>query len=72
MKHERMRLREPFTSRHELAIATPEKIVSAISLAALEPIVDRAEVAMGFSSMPANLSDCPTPSIEAPRPSQIN
>ncbi len=72
IKHERSRPREPFTARHELAIATPERIAENIPLTDLALIVEHAEAAMGFGDdddRPA--SDAPT-SMEAPRPSQIN
>lgn len=72
IKHERTRPREPFTARHELAIATPEKIAENIPLSDLALIIERAEAAMGFEEAEApSVSDGPT-SMEAPRPSQIN
>jgi hypothetical protein len=73
LKHERLRPREPFSARHELAIVTPERIAANIPLADLTLIVERAEQAMGFvgGTIEAAVSEAP-PESDMPRPSQIN
>jgi len=70
LKHERSRPREPFTARHELAIATPERIAENIPLTELMLVVERAETAMGFDEVETS-PIVPTP-IEASSPSQVN
>ena len=72
IKHERSRPREPFSARHELMIATPERIAENIPLSDLALIIERAETAMGFDDSDHEpISDAPT-SMEAPTPIQIN
>lgn len=74
LKHERMRPREPFAARHELAIATPERIAANIPLSDLTLVIERAEQAMGFDggSTEIPISETSPESMEMPRPSQIN
>ena len=74
IKHERLRPREPFSARHELAIATPERIAAHIPLADLGLVIERAEQAMGFDGGPIEIpvSDVPPESLDMARPSQIN
>ncbi len=72
IKHERTRPREPFTARHELVIATPERIAENIPLSDLALIIERAETAMGFDEVDdAPTSDAPD-SMDSPVPIQIN
>lgn len=73
LRAERARPREPFHSRHELSIATPERIVQAIPLTELMFVIAHAERAMGFDGTVVVATDPQTAqSIEPPRPSQIN
>ncbi|MFO0611681.1 MAG: hypothetical protein U0414_03770 [Polyangiaceae bacterium] len=72
LKHERLRPREPFGARHELAIVTPERIAANLSLADLSLLIERAEGAMGYGGEEVEATPSSPESIEAPRPSQIN
>ncbi len=75
LKHERSRPREPFHARHELAIATPERIAAHLPLAEIAPVFLLADRAIERST-PKSETIAPTEqapdSVEPPRPSQIN
>ncbi len=63
LRQERSRAREPFTTRQELFICTPDHIAASVPLVDLEGVVAAAERNMGFGAPMAN--DAMTPEAVA-------